>query len=189
MRIVIAGILGGLVMWLWGAVSHMATPLGQMGMKVAPVAVQDQVLAATKGFDGGAAVYMLPMMEMAEFSDEAKKNAFVQRQTSNPYAFVVWAPNGVDSVNNMGGYLVTQWITDTLSAMLLAFIVSFAAVGFGTRVLLFGAGGLFATMTLAVPYWNWYRFPLEFTIAAGVMQVVGWLLAGAAMAWWLGRRR
>jgi hypothetical protein len=38
-----------------------------------------------------------------------------------------------------------------------------------------------------LPYWNWYRFPLDFTLAALAEQLIGWLLAGAAMAWWLGR--
>jgi len=39
-----------------------------------------------------------------------------------------------------------------------------------------------------VPYWNWYRFPASFALAALVEQLLGWLLAGAAMAWWLGRQ-
>ena len=50
-----------------------------------------------------------------------------------------------------------------------------------------GALGLFGWLTLSLPYWNWYMFPLNFTLGALIEQVVGWLLAGAAMAWWLGR--
>lgn len=34
MRILIAGIIGGLVMLMWGAVSHMMLPIGEMGIKV-----------------------------------------------------------------------------------------------------------------------------------------------------------
>jgi hypothetical protein len=32
-------------------------------------------------------------------------------------------------------------------------------------------------------------FPISFTVGALIEQVVGWLLAGAAIAWWLGRRQ
>jgi len=31
-------------------------------------------------------------------------------------------------------------------------------------------------------------FPTSLTLAGLIEQVVGWLLVGAAMAWWLGRR-
>ena len=48
--------------------------------------------------------------------------------------------------------------------------------------------GLFSWLTLSVPYWNWYRFPLDFTMGSLLEQVRGWMLAGIAMAWWLGRR-
>ena len=34
MRILIAGIIGGLVMFVWGAVAHMMLPIGEMGMTV-----------------------------------------------------------------------------------------------------------------------------------------------------------
>jgi hypothetical protein len=60
--------------------------------------------------------------------------------------------------------------------------------GFQKRVMAAGALGLFAWLTISVPYWNWYMFPVSFTFGALIEQVVGWVLAGAAIAWWLGRR-
>jgi hypothetical protein len=186
MRIVIAGLLGGIVMFFWGAVAHMALPLGEMGMKVAPDSAQEALLAAGKQFDQGEGIYMVPMMDMEKFKDEAAAKAFGERQLANPYAFVVWQPSGVGSVINMGPFLIKQFVSDTVSALLLAFIASLA-MGFGQRVTVCGVAGLFSWTTMAVPYWNWYRFPLDFTLAAGIEQVVGWVLAGFAMAWWLGR--
>ena len=47
---------------------------------------------------------------------------------------------------------------------------------------------LFGWVTINVPQWNWYRFPLDFTLANLATEAVGWLLAGFAIAWWLGRR-
>ena len=35
MRIFIAGLIGGIVLFLWGVIAHVALPIGEMGMKVA----------------------------------------------------------------------------------------------------------------------------------------------------------
>jgi hypothetical protein len=32
MRVFVAGLLGGIVFFAWGAIAHMALPIGQMGM-------------------------------------------------------------------------------------------------------------------------------------------------------------
>ena len=45
-----------------------------------------------------------------------------------------------------------------------------------------GLLGLFEWADLGVSYWNWDGFPTVFTGAALVDQVVGWTLAGLAMA-------
>ena len=62
------------------------------------------------------------------------------------------------------------------------------AFGFSRRVVLSIAIDLFAWLQVSVPYWNWYRFPADFTVGNLLEVVLGWALAGAAMAWWLGRR-
>src|SRR3546814_3437565 len=54
---------------------------------------------------------------------------------------------------------------------------------FRSRVAVAAAAAVFAWLSTTLPYWNWYRFPLDFTLAALVEQLVGWLLAGAAIAW------
>lgn len=56
------------------------------------------------------------------------------------------------------------------------------------RILIAGILGLFAWLAVSVPQWNRYLFPTEITIGAAFDQVIGWLMAGADMAWWLGRR-
>ena len=188
MRIVIAGLLGGIVMFFWGFVAHMFLPLGEIGMKTLPIAKQDVVLAAARDALGEPGIYMVPSFEnMDDYGDEAKGTELSARIAANPYAFIVYQPQGVDMVNGMGPFLAREFVTNVLSAILAAFVVSFAAVAFGLRAALVGAMGLFAWLAVHVPYWNWYRFPLDFTLAGLAMQVIGWLLAGLAIAWWLAR--
>ena len=42
--------------------------------------------------------------------------------------------------------------------------------------------GLFGIVSLLVSYWIWYGFPVEYVCGELVTEVVGWLLAGLAIA-------
>jgi len=144
---------------------------------------------AIAGLLGGTeGIYIVPGFEdMADYDDEAKAKAAGERSAAMPYAFVVYQPQGIDIINNMGRNLGLELATNILAALLAAFIVSHAATNLGRRALLVVAMGLFAWLSISVPYWNWYRFPLDFTLANLAMQVIGWGLAGFAIAWWLAR--
>lgn len=187
MRILIAGILGGIVFFVWGAIAHMALPIGEAGVKLP--AQQDAVLATLAQSASGEGVYMYPSVAPETMGDKAAMAAFSEQSKGKAFAFVVYQPGGNPMMQGMAPNLVKQFITDTLAALVAAWVLALGAWNFGRRVLVAGALGLFGWFSLSLPYWNWYMFPLDFTIGALIEQVVGWLLAGAAMAWWLGRVR
>ena len=185
MRALVAGILGGIVFFVWGALAHMVLPFGEMGMRYATS--EEPVLAAMKENLPGPGVYMLPGLSAAQRKDEAAVAAYSAKAKANPFAFVIYQPVGKDGME-MTGNLVGQASTDILSAIVLAWVLSLAVLAFRQRVLASAALGLFSWLTISAPYWNWYRFPLDFSIGSLVEQVVGWTLAGLVIAWWLGRR-
>jgi hypothetical protein len=186
MRILIAALIGGIVMFIWGAVSHMALGLGNPGIH--PPAHEDVVLSSLhEGLGNEPGVYILPWLDPASMRDDAAVKTYAAKAGTSPYAWVVYLPQGVDATW-MGPQLVTQWVSDTLAALVLAALMSLPGLGLGRRLGLAGAAAVFAWLSTLVPYWNWYRFPASFTVAALVEQAIGWLLAGAAMAWWIGRR-
>lgn len=186
MRGIVAAVIGGMVMFVWGALAHVALPIGMMGMRTA--SQQDVALAAVQAAaSGGAGVYTLPGMPPDAWNDPAQKAAFQDKYRHSAYAFVVYAPGGNAAAQDMGPNLGKQLASDTLAAALLAWLMSLGAFGFARRVVLAGAASVFAWLALSVPYWNWYQFPLDFTLGALFEQLPGWLLAGAAMAAWLGR--
>lgn len=185
MRIVVAGIIGGLVMFLWSAVAHMALPIGEAGLKVPTQ--QEAVLDAIGQSAAGEGVYMYPSIDPAKMGDAAAMQAFGERSRGKAFAFVVYQPGGNPVMQDMTPNLLRQLVTDYFAALVAAWILALGAWSFTRRVLVAGALGLFAWLALSLPYWNWYMFPLDFTLGTLVEQVVGWLLAGAAMAWWLGR--
>lgn len=185
MRALVAGILGGIVFFLWGAVAHMVLPIGEMGMGQATS--EEPVLAAMKDNLPGPGVYMLPGLSAAQRGDKAAVAAYSAKARANPYAFVVYQPVGKDGME-MTDNLLGQASTDILSAIVVAWVLSLAVITFRRRVLASAALGLFSWLTISAPYWNWYRFPMDFSIGSLVEQVVGWTLAGLVIAWWLGRR-
>ena len=184
MRVVIAGLLGGLVIFIWGAVSHMALPLGEMGM--AEAGNEDAVIAVLKENMPEAGVYLVPGLSSAQMSDDAAVAAYKAKSVANPNAFVVYQPVGRDGTQ-MTENLLRQYIGDTLAALIAAMILALGPFSKAKRVLMSVGMGAFAWLTVSAPYWNWYRFPQDFSLANLVMLLVGWLLAGFVMAWWLGR--
>jgi hypothetical protein len=185
MRIAIAAMLGGLVMFLWGAFAHMVLPIGEMSFR-APVN-EDKVIAALHdNLPAEHAIYVLPYFDMAKGDDARARETFSIKAKSSPFAFIVYAPYGRDYMQ-MGYNLFHQWLSDTLAALLIALILIRSAVN-SIRGLYTGlAFGVFAWLSLMVPFWNWYRFPMAFTFGTLIEQAFGWLVAGAVMGWWLGR--
>jgi hypothetical protein len=186
MRILVAAIFGGIVMFLWGGVAHMVLGLGNPGIHQ-PVHEDAVISTLREGLGSQPGVYILPSFDPHKWNDQAARAAYAQKSLTSPYAWVVYLPQG-DDMTNMSRQLPRQWASDTLSALALAFVMGLAAFGFAKRMGIAVAAVVFAWLSVLVPYWNWYRFPGALTWAALAEQLIGWLLAGAVMAWWLGRR-
>ena len=187
MRILIAGLIGGVVMFIWGSVAHTLLPIGEMGFRVpSDQSAALSALATTTG--AGEAIYMYPSIGPEKMSDKAAMAAFVEANRNSPFAFVVYQPGGNPVFANMAPNLVKQLVSDVLAALVAAWVLALIATSFQNRVAVAGALGLFAWLAISVPYWNWYMFPVSFTVGTLIEQIVGWLLAGAGMAWWLGRK-
>ena len=185
MRILVAGLIGGILMFLWGVAAHTALGLGNTGFRLP--ADENAVLASLhQGLGGQAGIYVLPSLDPKKMNDPAEVIAYSQKAIRSPYAWVVYLPQG-DDMTRMQQQIPRQWASDTLSALALAFVMGVGVLSFRQRLAVALAAAVFAWLSLPVPYWNWYRFPLDFTLAALLEQLVGWLIAGAAMAWWLGR--
>ncbi len=186
MRILVAGIIGGIIVFIWGAVAHMALPIGQAGFKT-PVQ-QEAVLGALGQSATSEGVYMYPSMEPEKWGDEAAMKAFTEQSKGKAYALVIYQPGGNPAVASMVPNLIKQLITVYLAALIVAWVLASTPWSFGRRVMASAALGLFGWLIVNVPYWNWYLFPIDFTLGALAEQVIGWLLGGLGIAWWLGRK-
>ena len=135
-RIIGAGLLGGLLIFLWGFVSHMFLPLGMAGMVEVDDAKQTAVIEAMGANFQEPGIYMLPFMPEADWQDEAKSKAFGERAVTRPQAWVVYHPTGEDINANFMKMLGTQFGSDVLGALLAAIVASFLVGSYLQRVIL-----------------------------------------------------
>jgi hypothetical protein len=187
-RLVLAAVLGGIVAFIWGAVVHMVLPIGKISMELAPAETQAQMLDTLHAGLPKAGVYLLPMLDEADWEDEAKSRAFGERAAQQPYAFVVYKPKGTDMMAEFPRLLGKQLLFDLLAAGLATVLVARSVGSVLARALTVSGYGVFGWLCINVPYWNWYGFPLDFTLGALFEHAVGWLLVGLAIAWVLRNR-
>jgi hypothetical protein len=184
MRVVIAGILGGIAMFIWSTIAHVALPLGQVGLSQMPD--EAAVLAAAHASNGDKdGLYFFPWVDPKDPQMMQKEAAAIK---ANPSGLLLYHAPGHGLVS-MAGPLIGEFLKEVLEALIAAFLLSLAVVGtyFG-RAGFVTLIGVAATVTTTVSYWIWYGFPTDFTLAAMVIEIGDYLAAGLAIAWWLGRR-
>jgi len=183
MRKLVAAVLGGIVVWMWGAVFHMLTPLGVADMKN-EVAGENAVMSAMKSeFTQGDGIYLLPSMDLGDHGDEVRIKAWAEKAKTGPYAFVIYRGDGLPGdPAAMGPQILHQLLTSTIAAFLLAVVLGAVPGSYSKRVSVATLFGVFAWLVVAVPQFTWYYFPRNFAMVGVLEHGVGWLLAGLIIA-------
>jgi hypothetical protein len=176
-KILINGIVGGVVIFVWGAVSHMLLPLGEAGIKAIPN--EEPVLAALRENIKEPAVYLFPGSDP---SGEATAE-FMQKWERGPSGFLVCHPEGLPgmSVRLLG----IELLTNIAAALIAAFLISRSLgslTSFFSRFFFVFVIGFVPFFSVDASYWNWYGFPAAYSLASLADQVIGFGLAGLVMA-------
>jgi len=179
-KVLLPGILGGLLVFVWSAISHLLLPLGAMGFKTIPNN-EDAVLTAMKSNIQEPGLYFMPGHDMSR----APTAEEIRKYEAGPTAFLVYHPTGEKALSP--GQLTRQALFDILCGLIAAFIISATVASLTTRGIMVMLMGVFGWLAINAPYWNWYRFPSDFTIGQGLDRVIGWLLGGFLIAWMIQR--
>lgn len=177
-RIVIAGVIGGLIVFVWGFVSHVVLPLGEIGFESLPN--DEPVISALKGSVPESGLYFFPGFPDHRDATKEEEEAFMARVRQGPSGIVVYTAEGKEPM--APSQLLTEFLTSAVAALVAAWVLASVVGGYGKRALLVALLGLFGFASIMLSYWNWYGFPTDYTLANGFGEVVGWLLAGLAMA-------
>lgn len=97
MKIVFAGVLGGIVMFIWTSIAHMALPLGEAGIMEIPN--ESTVLSAMQsGIGDKQGLYIFPGLGVSKEATREEKNQAMkgmqQRIAANPSGILMYHPPG-----------------------------------------------------------------------------------------------
>ena len=189
-RVLLAGLLGGIAMFLWSFVAHDLLPLGEIG--VSQFENEDAVLDALKTNIGDApGFYYFPghragANATAQERREAIKRA-MEKAATGPSGILVYHPTRQFV---FGKLLGVEFGTEVLEAILVVFLLSQTRIAsFAGRVGFVLVAGILAAMSTNIPYWNWYGFPSNYTAANMFIQIVAFFCAGVVAALVLAKQR
>ncbi len=179
-RILFAGILGGIALFVWGVVAHMVLGLGDGSFKGIPN--EEMVLSAMQENIPEPGLYFFPWIDMKS-ADKAAMEAWTQKYKTGPAGIMVFKTVGGEVMT--AKQMITQLVTDILSVLFAVLLLAKAVGGirgYMGRVVFMATFGLITTFALTFPYWNWYGFPFDYVIAGLIEQVVGFFVAGLVVA-------
>jgi hypothetical protein len=184
-RIVLAAVLGGFLMFAWGAVSHMLLPFERQALKQLPNEAAVLSTLGTQVTEPG--MYFFPWMDMSGKATTEQQNAWAQQIASGPSGLMIYRPSGGEAMSPR--QLVTEFVSNVLAALFGAMILVQLTGGIGRRVLSMAAIGIAAWLSISVSQWTWYGFSTPFLLGDFADQFGGWLLAGIGMAMLIKPRR
>ena len=182
-KIVLGGVLGGLALFAWGMVSHMALGLTDSSVKSLPN--ETAIVGALQESVKAPALYVFPAagMEAPPDQKEAAMKDWSEAYRRGPRGLLIYEPTGGNP--SMASFLLTQLGVCVVVCLIAAWVLGQAAAAvprYGNRVCLVSALGLLASVFVDVPYWNWYSFPSHYTLMALVDRTVGMTVAGLVIA-------
>jgi hypothetical protein len=190
MRILLAGVLGGIGMFIWTSIAHMALPLGEAGINEIPN--ESAVLSAMQSNMGDkTGLYIFPGLGVGKNATREEKSEAMkqmqQRIAANPSGILMYHPPGRPFA--FGKSLVIEFSTEVLQAILVIWLLAQTRIGsFAGRVGFVLIAGILAAITTNVSYWNWYGFHGVYTASYILIEIVGFFLVGVAAALVLGKR-
>ena len=156
-----AALLGGIVSFAWGAISHMSMILPSLEPRT--FADSNAVVETIKANAPVNGMYM---------------------EGRGVFAAVSFRPDMGQKFASLTGPLVWQFLIEVAVAFLLAWVLlrlpAWPAMGTGS---LFATVGLAAGLEELLPQVNWYGFALPFQLAELADLVIGWFLLGLVIGW------
>ena len=187
MKVLLAGIFGGIVMFIWTSIAHMALPLGEAGLGEIPN--ESAVLSAMQSNIGDqTGLYIFPGPGLGKNATRQEKNEAMKHMgekiATNPSGILMYHPPGRPLV--LGKLLGIEFGTELLEAILVVFLLAQTRIAsFAGRVGFVLVAGILAAIATNVSYWNWYGFPCVYTSSYMFIQIVGFFLVGIVAAFML----
>jgi hypothetical protein len=177
-RIILAGVLGGIAMFIWSFIGHDLLSLGEAGIREIPN--EATFLDAVKNNLSDDGLYMFPGLGLGPDATRQQKSEamkqVVEKTASGPSGMIMYHPTR-EFV--FGKLLATEFATELLESFLVVFLLAQTSIGsFGGRLGFVLVAGILAAVATNVSYWNWYGFPGVYVSAYMLIQIVGFICVG-----------
>ena len=171
-RYLVAVLAGGLAAFVWSSISWMVLPWHQPTLR----GFEDEASfgLAVKKAAPAPGIYTYPAW--TGDSEEMER-----KHMEGPYVFASVLPGGLGAC--MGRMMVCGFIVNVIGAsILLLMMMQVPDQGWKSRMPMVMIGALFVSLVPALIYWNWWQFPLGFTVVGILAGLIAWTLSGFVMA-------
>jgi hypothetical protein len=176
-KILIGGLAGGLIVFVWGMLSWMVMPWHNMTMAGLPQ--EEAIVGALEGSGTATGVYYIPYWPEEGEDEEAWK----KKHRAGPLGFLAYHAEGMEPIEL--SMFTFGLLLDILSAIVVAGLLCGASRSlprYRQRVAFAGGVGLFAGLVSYLALWNWMHFPTDWSLVMAADLLVAWTLAGLALA-------
>ena len=172
-RILIAGLVGGILVFFTGFVEHEV--LGWGSRTFSAVKKEDQFRAEIRGHRLEPAMYAFPSMPKTREEMEP----FIKKWEEGPSGFLIVAGD-----MNMGLMVGLELLSNVIAALIAAWIVSLISADktFLWRWKVVVLMGVFGWLSLVASYGIWWQFPWAFIRDDLLGAILEWCIGGAAIA-------
>jgi len=184
-QILLAGVLGGIVVYIWGAISWTLLPWHAASLRSLPN--EAAVAAALRQGAPATGTYTFPAVPDDDAYDrmtEAEQKAWMAEYAEAPQGLVVYFERGGDPMNP--GPFISGLMLYVLSSILAAYLLALAVPSlptFGRRMSYVTMLGIFAALVSHIMQMNWSFQTLDYSLGQAADLVIGWTLAGGVIAW------
>ncbi len=184
-RVVKCGLIGGFILFVWGAVSWSVLPWQKAQLH--RFSDESEVRSAISDNIKGSGLYVLPNLNgYAATCDEQAEAK--ERMREGPFVTASIVANGRSP--SMVGNAVCSLIVKIIAACLVTWLLLKTGPLEYTKTIKFiTVVGIVIALSATLPYVIWFGYPGSFAIGSMIEIVIGWFLAGLAIARVLVHRR
>jgi hypothetical protein len=178
-QLLIAAIIGGIILFVWGWLSWSVFPIHNSSMK--SIENEEAVISTMHVNMTQEGVYVFPGMPATQ--DQAAVDEWTQKNKQGPIGMIIYNPEGSEPM--MASQMIVGIIISIISSYLAAWFLSRSTAASSTylaRVAYCGMLGIFVSLVSHVVNWNWMGYPLDYTTSWIMDAVIGWILAGLGIA-------
>ncbi|MBI4398516.1 MAG: hypothetical protein HY586_05270 [Candidatus Omnitrophica bacterium] len=183
-KLVIGGVLGGIIVFAWGAISWMVLPfhVAQMKQFTDEAAVQTTVMLNVDAQIAG--IYTFPSCPKhktasPQAQQELGKQACAQME-HGPMGYIVVNPKGIGSLVLL---FVKAFLMQLAGALLAVWLLLQAKLKtYSGRYLFLVVFSVAVAILGYLPAWNWSGYPCLATLLHMADVVIGYILAGLVLA-------